>query len=258
MIRLKNLLSEATLATDPGFRENVKSWEGPGPVDAANNHLAYDDANPSKAAKPGQPVRGTLTIGYGTTDSVLPGLKPGMKISPANAESLLTKGITEHETKARGLITKYDSYPKYVRAAILNAIYRGDLGPVTIKTINAGKWDDVATQYLQHPNFTNPGKFRGVVARMQSNADAFNKYAKELKTKPVVAAKAKTVSKPTGVSWIDKTLAKSYAESTYVVKPGDTLFKIALDHDMTLDDIKKINGLTSGDAIKPGDKINLK
>ena len=256
MIRLKYLLSEATLSTDNEFREQVKSWEGPGPTDSANNHLAYDDANPSKPVKPGQPVRGTLTIGYGTTDSVLPGLKPGMKISPSNAESLLTKGIAEHEAKARKLISKYDTYPRYVRAAILNAIYRGDLGPVTIKTINAGKWDNVATQYLQHPNFTNPGKFRGVVARMQSNADAFTKYAKELKTKPIV--KAKAVSKLSGISWIDKALAKSYAESTYVVKPGDTLLKIALDHGMTLDDIKSINNLTSGDDIKPGDKIKLK
>jgi len=259
MIRLKTLLSEATLSTDNEFREQVKSWEGPGPTDQANNHLAYDDANPSRPATPGQPVRGTLTIGYGTTDSVLPGLKAGMKISPSNAESLLTKGITEHEVKARGLIAKYDSYPKYVRAAILNAIYRGDLGPVTIKTINAGQWDDVATKYLQHPNFTNPGKFRGVVARMQSNADAFTKYAKELKTKPAIATTSKkTDSNPSGIDWIDTALANSYAESTYVVKPGDTLLKIALNHSMTLDDIKSVNGLTSGDDIKPGDKIKLK
>ena len=252
MIRLKNLLSESTLSTDNEFRENVKSWEGPGPTDAANNHLAYDDANPSKAATPGQPVRGTLTIGYGTTDSVLPGLKPGMKISPANAESLLTKGITEHETKARGLIQKYDSYPKYVRAAILNAIYRGDLGPVTIKTINAGQWDDVSTKYLQHPNFTNPGKFRGVVARMQSNADAFTKYAKELKTKP------KTVVKPfkTGVDWMDNALKGD--TDIHVVKPGDTLLKIALDNNMTLDDIETINPGINGDYINPGQQINLK
>jgi GH24 family phage-related lysozyme (muramidase) len=251
MIRLKNLLIESTLSTDTDFREKVKSWEGPGPTDSANNHLAYDDANPRKAVIPGQPVRGTLTIGYGTTDSVLPGLKPGMKISPQQAEQLLTKGISEHETKARRLISKYDSYPKYVRAAILNAIYRGDLGPVTIKTINSGQWDNVATKYLQHPNFTNPGKFRGVVARMQSNADAFNKYAAELKK---LTTRSQSKTSPTGISWIDKTLAKS----VYVVKPGDTLLKIALDHQMTLDDIKSINGLTSSNNIKPGDKIKLK
>ena len=167
MIRLKNLLLEITLSTDNEFRQNVKSWEGSGPVDAAGNHFAYDDAYPKVPAKPGVQPRGTLTIGYGTTAAVLPTLRPGMKINHAAAESLLTKGIVKHEIKARGLVKKYDSYPKYLRAAILNAIYRGDLDPVTIKTINAGQWDSVATRYLQHPNFTNPGKYRGVVARMQ-------------------------------------------------------------------------------------------
>lgn len=190
MIRLKYLLSEATLASDTDFRDKVKSWEGPGPVDANNNHLAYDDANPSVPAKPGKPIQGTLTIGYGTTGVVLPNLKPGMKISPQKAEQLLTKGIVEHEAKARRLVPKYDTYPTYVREAILNAIYRGDLGPKTIATINKGQWDSVAEMYLQHPNYTNPGKFTGVVKRMKSNADAFARYAKELK--PKTPAKAFT------------------------------------------------------------------
>jgi GH24 family phage-related lysozyme (muramidase) len=197
MIRLKYLLSEATLASDTDFREKVKSWEGPGPVDANNNHLAYDDANPSVPAKPGAPVQGTLTIGYGTTAVVLPNLKPGMKISPQKAEQLLTKGIAEHEAKARRLVSKYDTYPAYVREAILNAIYRGDLGPKTIAAINKGQWDDVSVMYLQHPNYTNPGKFPGVVKRMKSNADAFNRYAKELNP---------SEAKPAQTSWVGKTL----------------------------------------------------
>jgi GH24 family phage-related lysozyme (muramidase) len=190
MIRLKSILTEATLATDNDFRDKVKSWEGTGPVDANNNHLAYDDANPSVPAKPGAPVQGTLTIGYGTTAVVLPNLKPGMKISPQKAEQLLTKGIADHEAKARRLVSKYDTYPAYVREAILNAIYRGDLGPKTIAAINKGQWDNVATMYLQHPNYTSPGKFVGVVKRMKSNADAFTRYAKEIK--PKTSAKAFT------------------------------------------------------------------
>lgn len=214
MIRLKNILTEATLATDVDFREKVKSWEGPGPVDSKNNHLAYDDANPSVPAKPGSPVQGTLTIGYGTTKTVLPDLKPGMKISAAKAEQLLTKGIAEHETKARRLVPKYDSYPAYVREAILNAIYRGDLGPKTISAINSGEWSKVSKLYLQHPNYTNPGKFTGVVKRMKSNADAFDRYAVELKpAKPI---------KPVQTSWVGKTL---YA------LPGDPGYATVRDED---------------------------
>jgi GH24 family phage-related lysozyme (muramidase) len=184
MIRLKHLLTEAApLSADNTFREKVKGWEGPGPVDANKNHLAYDDANPSVAAKPGVPIRGTLTIGYGTTGTVLPTLKAGMKISPATAEKLLIKGIANHESKARQVIPKYDSYPTYVREAILNAIYRGDLGPATIKLINAGSWSNVSAEYLKHKNYTNPGSMSGVVTRMKSNADAFTRYSKELRVK---------------------------------------------------------------------------
>jgi len=180
MIRLKTLLSEASLATNIEFRDAVKGWEGPGPTDSRGNHLAYDDAAPKIAAKPGQSISGTLTIGYGTTNSVLPDLKPGLKISHAKADALLTKGIQEHETRTRRLISKYDSFPIYVRKAILNAIYRGDLGPATIKLINAGKWAEVSKEYLDHANYKNPRGMSGVVARMKSNADAFDRYATEL------------------------------------------------------------------------------
>ena len=197
MIRLKHLLTEAApLSADNTFREKVKGWEGPGPVDSNKNHLAYDDANPGVAAKPGVPIRGTLTIGYGTTDTVYP-VKPGMKISPSTAENLLTKGINQHEASARKDIPKYDAYPTYVRSAILNAVYRGDLGPATIKLINAGSWNKVSAEYLQHKNYTHPGNAKGVVLRMKSNADAFDKYAKELLTNPAAAkAVSSKSSKP--------------------------------------------------------------
>lgn len=196
MIRLASILTESSLAFDNDFKELVKQWEGPGPVDAKGNHLAYDDANPKKPATPGTPIRGTLTIGYGTTAAVLPTLKPGMKISRDTADKLLVKGITEHEAKAVRLIPKFDTYPKYVRGAILNAIYRGDLGPATRKLINQGKWEDASREYLNHPNYLNPGKFKGVVKRMKSNADAFQQYASELKTKtkPVTIPKDETKS----------------------------------------------------------------
>ena len=194
MIRLKYLLTEAApLSADNTFRKKVKEWEGPGPVDANKNHLAYDDKNPGVAVKPGVLIRGKLTIGYGTTDTVLPTLKAGMKISPSYAENLLTIGINQHEADARRLIPKYDTYPTYVRSAILNARYRGDLGPDTIKLINAGSWSKVSAEYLDHPNYTHPGKAKGVVPRMKSNAEAFTRYSKELRTtKPTKVATSTT------------------------------------------------------------------
>jgi len=196
MIRLKSLITESILALDDNFREKVKSWEGPGPIDARGNHLAYDDENPTVPHKPGAPLKGTLTIGYGTTATVLPTLKPGMKITPTTAEQLLTKGIKEHESKAKRLVPKFNAYPKYVQEAILNAVYRGDLGPNTIEAINKGQWSNVSTMYLQHPNYTNPGSLRGVVTRMKSNADAFDKYAKERNTKKTQQTTTPVSNKP--------------------------------------------------------------
>ena len=180
MIRLKSLLSES-LAVDPEFREKVKEWEGK-VTDENGLHVTYDDATMRPVKSPKQ-VQGVVTIGYGTTKSIYPQLKPGMKISEKQAESLLTKGIQKIESDVKRRIPKYDLYPKYIQMAIMNASYRGDLGPATIKLINSGQWNKVSTEYLNHPNYINPGNLRGVVVRMKSNADAFDRYAQELKNK---------------------------------------------------------------------------
>lgn len=50
---------------------------------------AYDDFNPSKPIMPGDPVSGTLTIGYGHTATV----KPGQRITQQQALKLLAKDI---------------------------------------------------------------------------------------------------------------------------------------------------------------------
>jgi GH24 family phage-related lysozyme (muramidase) len=176
MIRLKSLLSES-LAVDPEFREKVKEWEGK-VTDESGLHVSYDDATMKPVKSPKQ-VQGVVTIGYGTTKTIYPQLKPGMKISEKQAESLLTKGIQKIESDVRRRMPKYDSYPKYIQMAIMNASYRGDLGPATIKLINSGQWNKVSKEYLNHPNYTNPGNMRGVVVRMKSNADAFDRYATE-------------------------------------------------------------------------------
>ncbi len=180
MIRLKHLLSES-LAIDPEFREKVKEWEGK-VTDNSGLHVTYDDAT-MRPVKSSKQVQGVVTIGYGTTKSIFPTLKPGMKISEKEAENLLTKGIQKIESDVKRRIPKYDSYPRYIQMAIMNASYRGDLGPATIKLINQGAWNKVSKEYLNHPNYTNPGNMRGVVKRMKSNADAFDRYAKERSNK---------------------------------------------------------------------------
>jgi GH24 family phage-related lysozyme (muramidase) len=176
MIRLKHLLSES-LVNDAEFRELVKDWEGK-VTNAAGLHVSYDDETGQPVQSPNE-VKGVLTIGYGTTKTIFPELKPGLKISEKQADNLLTKGIKTIEDTVKRKIPQYDSYPRYVRVAIMNASYRGDLGPATIKLINQGAWDKVSKEYLNHSNYTSPGSLTGVVKRMKSNADAFDRYAKE-------------------------------------------------------------------------------
>jgi len=177
------LITEASLAYDEEFKKLVRDWEGKVIDPTTKNHITYDDKT-MKPVKSSKQVRGTMTIGYGTTTDVYPEMKPGETITEPQANELLTKGITMKEDEVRRLIPNYDKYPRYVKAALLNSKYRGDLGPKTITLINQGKWGSVSTEYLNHPNYTNPGKFPGVVARMKSNGDAFDRYARELKSSP--------------------------------------------------------------------------
>lgn len=43
----------------------------------------------------------------------------------------------------------------------------------------------------------------------------------------------------------------------YVVQPGDNLFRIAVNHDITLDELRTANPQIVGDLIQPGDELNI-
>ena len=94
----------------------------------------------------------------------------------------MKKDISAKESFAKRKIENYDKLPQYVKNGIINALYRGDLGPKTLKLMNMGQWDGVAKEYLNHPNYTS-GKYPKIKERMKMNADAFEKYAAELRGK---------------------------------------------------------------------------
>lgn len=50
---------------------------------------------------------------------------------------------------------------------------------------------------------------------------------------------------------------KAQPSGVYIVKAGDTLFRIALNHRMSVDELKKLNGLKS-DLIKVGQQLKVK
>ena len=75
---------------------------------------------------------------------------------------------------------EWDNLPQWVRAAMVNGMFRGDLGPDTRGFIRAGSWDPdntgdnaVSREYRNHTNWTDRG---GVGARMRRNERRFLIY----------------------------------------------------------------------------------
>ena len=275
------LITEDTLSDDEGFKDLVKGWEGKVIDPVTKKHITYDDVTMKPVTSPKQ-IQGTMTIGYGTTRAIYPQMKVGERISDVRANQLLELGIKKVENEVRRLIPKYDQFPRYVRMALLNAKYRADLGPATIKLINQNKWSIVSKEYLNHSNYKNPGKYPGVVKRMKSNADAFDRYDKELKgvkspvvKKPVVKTSEtekqrclrmeplEAAKRPECDKYFKSNYHMNYgydfSKDFYVVKYGDTLSGIAAKHgkNLTVDKLKKLNNLKS-DTIRPGQKIKLR
>ena len=123
---------------------------------------------------------GSDTIAYG--HKVVSGEDFSDGITDGEALSLLKKDISNKESLSTRKISTYNTLPQYVKSGIINALYRGDLGPKTIGLMNSGEWDKVSGEYLNHSNYKS-GKYPKIKERMKMNADAFDKYALELKSK---------------------------------------------------------------------------
>ena len=66
--------------------------------------------------------------------------------------------IKKHTDRARGKIQQFDTFPVYVQTALVNAFFRADIGPKTIALINNERWDDVASEYLNHKEYQDQTK----------------------------------------------------------------------------------------------------
>lgn len=86
---------------------------------------------------------------------------------------------------ARKRIHEFDGLPVPVQEGIVNALYRGDIGPKTIRLMNENRWEEATDEYLNHKGYRN-ATFRGmegIVIRMNENARRFRAYAIELEEK---------------------------------------------------------------------------
>ncbi len=93
-------------------------------------------------------------------------------------EKLFNVDVKIKEKLANKKISGFGSLPQYVKNAIINALYRGDLGPKTISLMNKGDWSAADKEYLNHRNVrSGPSQ---IVRRMKTNASSFSHYASQI------------------------------------------------------------------------------
>lgn len=162
------------------FTKHIKQYEG-------FKNSVYDDG------------RGNLTIGVGhmikpesrqifqqlfgdtvNYDKIISGQE---KLTDEQVNQLAKYDINIHLQRARKMFPKFDTYPYYVKEALLNSVYRGDTGSKTMALINAGKWEEAAKEYLNRYDYRNADSLGipGIKQRMETNRNAMLEYAKQLK-----------------------------------------------------------------------------
>lgn len=89
--------------------------------------------------------------------------------------------LKEHINRAKSRLPKFDTYPEYLKVALVNAIYRGDLGKNTAQLINSGNWVAASKEYIKHKDYNSPNpRLKGITPRMDKNQKAMLQYAKEI------------------------------------------------------------------------------
>lgn len=113
---------------------------------------------------------GSATIGYG--HKIQPNENFSKGITDDEAVKLLEKDINKKIDLAKSRVKTFDSLPLTVRIATVNALYRGDLGPKTMKLLSQNKFAEAGKEYLNHGEYRST-KNRGVKKRMDWNAAVF-------------------------------------------------------------------------------------
>ena len=114
---------------------------------------------------------------FGTTVDYDKVLKGTQSLDNNQVEKLFNVDVKLKEKLASKKISGFSSFPQYIKNAIINALYRGDLGPKTIGLINKGNWKAASEEYLNHKN-AKSGPTQ-TIRRMKTNALAFNNYDRQ-------------------------------------------------------------------------------
>jgi GH24 family phage-related lysozyme (muramidase) len=177
MIKLKSILFEQ--AINSKLVAAVKDWE---------NNKAMKDGGWDPVKQRWYPFSsvegGNPTIGFGhkltSSDMSTNRFKNGLSDKEANA--LLLADLKSHEAIARRLVKSYDTLPTETQQALVNAVFRGELGtlktPDTLRLMNAGKWSAAADEYLNYAEYKAAAPDSNIRRRMEWNAIRFSKVSK--------------------------------------------------------------------------------
>jgi len=216
----------------------------------------YDYIAPSEGkGKPDRPGyaykdhKGYLTVGVGhlvlRNDKVLQRvagrdynsvIRGRVPLSDKQMEQLFNIDVQSKISAARRALPAFDSYPQYLRNAIVDGFFRGDLSGSkdTLALMNKGQWKTAAKEYLNHAGYrTSKEDGTGVAGRMERNAAVFATYGGG--TAPQQPVKT----------------------DFYTVKSGDTLSKISKMTGKSIRDIMNKNRITNPNRISVGQRLSI-
>lgn len=198
----------------------------------------YDDLQPKVKLTSTTKLKGTLTIGYGTTKYANgTKVKIGDTITQTEAKKLLEKQVEEHCSVFKKYVTvtltqnQYDALASFSYNCGAYAIYNNK---TLLNALNKKDW----TTALNQMKLYNKSKgivLNGLVRRRNDEATLFMKDLKVETPKPAVTT-----------------------TNIYVVKKGDTLSAIAKKHKTTVTALAKLNNIKNVNLIYVGQKIKLK
>ena len=192
--------------------------------------------------------KGYLTVGVGhlvlRNDKVLKSVvgrdyndvvRGRKALTDKQMEQLFDIDVRAKISAAQRKLPKFNSYPQYVRNAIVDGFFRGDLSGSkdTLALMNQGDFKAAAKEYLNHAGYRkSKEEGTGVAGRMERNAAVFATFGGDTPVQPV------------------KT-------EFYVVKTGDTLSKIAKQSGKSVRDLIKVNNLSNPDKLQVGQRLSL-
>lgn len=148
--------------------------------------------------KPYRDARGVLTVGIGHNleapgskesfrkafgaegDKLHKHASSGGSLTDEHVRKLFDADYDEHLQRTINMIPNLHEHPPEVQAALVSGTYRGHIGdaPTFRKLFNAGKYDAASTEFLNRKEYTDKNTAKGVIERLNRDAEIFKNYAK--------------------------------------------------------------------------------